>query len=382
MRPLSAILLTSVLFWSAFGQTYTISTLAGGGLPVGIPGKSAGLHRGEPQVVAADRAGNLFFVYENAVLRLDGTTSILTLVAGNGTPGYSGDNGPATRAQLASPGGVAVDSAGNLYVADTANSRIRKISNGVITTVAGNGTQGFSGDNGSATSAQLFAPVGVAVDFASNLYIADSRNFRIRKVSRGVITTVGGMILYLPGIHSSQGCGTWTFSGDNGPPDAQLDQPSGVAVDSASNLYIADYEHYCVRKVSNGVITTVAGNGTWGFRGDNGPATSAQLSGRFSYAVDSAGNLYIADGNSRIRKVSKGVITTVAGNGRQGFSGDNGPATSAQLSGPSSVAVDSAGNLYFADAGNLRIRKVSRGVITTVAGNGSTWLPILPNKRT
>ena len=154
--------------------------------------------------VAADRAGNVFFVDQNTVLRLDAATGILTLVAGNGTPGFSGDNGPATSAQLNGPAGVAVDSAGNLYIADTGNHRIRKVSNGVITTVAGNGTPGFSGDNGPATSAQLYNPVGVAVDSAGNLYIADAGNNRIRKVSNGVITTVAGN-------------GTCGFSGDNGP---------------------------------------------------------------------------------------------------------------------------------------------------------------------
>jgi uncharacterized protein (TIGR03437 family) len=183
-----------------------------------------------------------------------------------------------------------VDSAGDLYIADFAGERIREISNGVITTVAGNGTYGFSGDNGPATSARLYSPSGVAVDSAGNLYIADADNNRIRKVSDGVITTVAGN-------------GTEGFSGDNGPAtSAQLYNPYGVAVDSAGNLYIADYGNNRVRKVSNGVITTVAGNGTQGFSGDDGPATSAQLDGPFGVAVDRAGNLYIADYfNSRIR---------------------------------------------------------------------------------
>jgi sugar lactone lactonase YvrE len=183
--------------------------------------------------------------------------------------------------------GVAVDSAGNLYVADTANSRIRKISNGVITTVAGNGTPGFSGDNGPATSARLFEPVGVAVDSAGNLYIADFRNSRVRRVSKGVITTVAGN-------------GRGGFSGDNGPAtSAQLVEPFGVAVDSADNLYIADGEDGRIRKVTNGVITTVAGNGTPGFSGDDGPAITANLT-CVGVAVDRAGNLYIAAGN-RVR---------------------------------------------------------------------------------
>src|ERR1017187_10011226 len=184
MRLLHAILLTSIISCSAFGQTYTISTFAGGALPVNIPGTSASLGFGVPQVVAADSAGNLFFVDQHTVLRLDATTGVLTLVAGNGTTGFSGDNGPATSAQLYYPQGLAVDFAGNLYIADT-NNCIRKVSNGVITTVAGNGTEGFSGDNGPATNAKLGQPEGVAVDSAGNLYIADVINNRIRKVSNG-----------------------------------------------------------------------------------------------------------------------------------------------------------------------------------------------------
>jgi sugar lactone lactonase YvrE len=145
-----------------------------------------------PQSIAADRAGNVFFADQNTVLRLDATTGVLTLVAGNGTPGFSGDNGPATSAQLATPGGIAVDSAGNLYIADGYNYRIRKVSGGVITTVAGNGTPGFSGDNGPATSAQLDPGSGLAVDSAGNLFIADTWNNCVRRVSKGVITTVAG----------------------------------------------------------------------------------------------------------------------------------------------------------------------------------------------
>jgi uncharacterized protein (TIGR03437 family) len=358
MRLRTIVFLLTILRCSAWGQTYTISTFAGGGLPVNIPGTSASLGYDVPQSIAADRAGNVYFVDQNSVLRLDATTGALTLVAGNGTAGFSGDNGPAASAQLANPGGIAVDSAGNLYIADGYNYRIRKVANGVITTVAGNGTPGFSGDNGPATSAQLDPGGGLAVDSAGSLFIAEFHNQRIRKVSSGVISTVAGS-------------GTQGFSGDNGPAtSAQLNGPSGVAVDSAGNLYIADYLNVRIRKVSNGVITTVAGNGTQWFGGDNGPATSAQLWYPSGVAVDSAGNLYVADTfNHRIRKISNGVITTVAGGGPS--LGDNGPATSAQVLYPYGVAADSTGNLYIADTGHNRIRKVSNGVITTVAGNGT-----------
>jgi sugar lactone lactonase YvrE len=303
--------------------------------------------------VTTDSAGNIYIA--------DGTSrifkisnNVLTTVAGNGTVGFSGDNGPATSAQLSSPYEVTVDATGNIYIADTANGRVRKVSNGVITTVAGGSA---FGDNGPATSAQVVNLAAVAVDTAGNVYIGDSGNSRIRQVSNGVITTVagGGSVL-----------------GDNGPAtSALLNYVAGVAVDASGNIYIADSSSNRVRKVSNGVITTVAGNGAAGFSGDNGPATSARLNHAQGVAVDGAGNLYIADtASNRVRQVSNGVITTVAGNGTAGSAGDNGSATSAQLNSPTGVAVDSAGNLYIAEFSGNRIRKVSNGVITTVAGIG------------
>ena len=359
MRLFSAAILALVASWCAFAQTYTIKTFAGGGLPVNVAGTSATLRA--PGSVAVDAAGNVFFVDErDVVLRLDAKTGVVTLAAGNGTSGFSGDNGPATSAQLFTPQGVAVDAAGNLYIADWINHVVRKVSKGVITTVAGDATAIRPGDNGPATSALLENPRSVAADAAGNLYIADSSNHVIRKVSKGVITTVAGN-------------GTRGFSGDNGPATAaQLWFPLGIAVDAEGDLYIADCINHRIRKVSNGVITTVAGTGVADFNGDDRPATSAQLNSPRGVAVDAAGNLYIADSsNHRIRKVSNGVITTVAGNGAEGFSGDHGPAIRAQLDFPTSVTSDAAGNLYFADRDNDRIRKVSNGVITTLAGGGT-----------
>jgi uncharacterized protein (TIGR03437 family) len=357
MRPLTIVLLLLAMSGVASGQTYTISTVAGGYFPTNTPGISSSLY--SPNAVAVDTSGNVFFtdLFAHAVFRLDATTGALTLVAGNGTAGFSGDDGPAASAQLNQPQGVAVDSAGNLYIADTFNNRIRKVSNGVISTAVGGGTS--LGVEGPAASAQLLAPEGVAVDSSGSLYISDFN--RIRKVSNGVITTVAGD-------------GNPGFSGDNGPAtSAQLSNLNGgIALDAAGNLYVADAFNHRIRKVSNGVITTVAGTGTYGFSGDNGPANSAQLSQPGGVAVDGAGNLYIADTYSyRIRKVASGVITTVAGTGLYGFSGDNGPATSARLSEPFGVCVDGTGNLYIADqAYNHRVRKVSSGVITTLAGDG------------
>ena len=291
-----------------------------------------------------------------------GQTYTIYTVAGNGTAGFSGDNGPATNAQLHGPYGVAVDSNGNLYISDPGNNVVRKVSSSVISTAAGNHTPGYSGDNQSPTGAQLNAPYGVAVDSAGNLYIADSANNVIRKVSKGLISTVAGN-------------GTTGYTGDHSQAtSAQLATPEGVAVDSAGNIYIADFGNNVIREVSSGQIATTAGNGGYGYGGDGNQATSAELYQPVSVAVDSAGNLYIADSvNSRIRKVSasSGQITTVAGNGTSGFAGDGSTATSAELNQPLGVAVDSAGNIYIADTFNNRIRKVSNGVITTIAGSGT-----------
>ena len=247
MRPLPAAFLSLVMSWPTFGQTYTIHTVAG---TLGLP---------FPRDISVDAAGNLFVPYLQGVEEI--SNGVTTTVAGGGYYLVLGDNGPATSAYLYNPEGVALGSAGNLYIADPDHNRIRRVSSGVITTVAGNGTPGFSGDNGPATNAQLWAAGRVAMDSAGNLYIADTNNNRIRKVSNGVITTVVGN-------------GTQGFSGDNGPAiSAQLYAPLGVALDSGGSLYIGDFGNNRIRKASNGVITTVVGNGAQGFSGDNGPAT-------------------------------------------------------------------------------------------------------------
>jgi hypothetical protein len=286
----------------------------------------------------------------------------IVTAAGNGTQGFSGDGGPAITAQLFFPIRMAADSAGNLFIADFRNNCVRKISpDGIISTVAGIGAQGFSGDGGPATSARFYYPTGVAVDKSGNLYIADGNNYRIRKVTPdGIIRTVAGN-------------GNGMYGGDDGPASSAQVNPSGIAVDAAGNLFIADIGSNRIRKVTpDGIIRTVVGTGIQGTGGDGGSALYAQLCYPESVAVDTVGNLYIADGSHRIRKVTpNGIINTVAGNGTRGFSGDGGPASAAQLNNPYDVAVDTAGTLFIADRDNNRVRIVTfDGVIKTIAGNG------------
>lgn len=295
---------------------------------------------------------------------------LISAYAGTGTAGFTGDGGPATSAELSKPVGVALDGSGNLYIADYGNNRIREVSasSGAIHTVAGDGTVGYTGNGGPATSAALDGPNGVAVDAAGDLFIADTGNQVVREVyaATGVIATVAGD-------------GTAGYSGDGGPATAaELSYPDAVAVDSAGDLFICDEHNNVIREVvaATGDIKTVAGDGTAGYSGDGGLATAAELNTPTGVALDSSGDLYIADhGNNVVREVnaSTGDIATVAGDGTAGFSGDQGSATSAGLSGPSGLFVDGSRNLFIVDEGNDRVREVraSTGIIVTVAGDGS-----------
>jgi hypothetical protein len=351
---------------TAAGIISTVAGSADGGYFGGDGGPAISAQLSGPFSVTVDAAGGFYIAdTENHRVRRVTPAGIISTVAGGTISEFGGDGGAATLARLYKPTGLAADAIGDLFIADTINCRIRKVTvGGVISTVAGRGGYGFSGDGGPAISAQLRAPLGIAVDAIGNIYIADTENHRIRKVTTdGVIRTIAGN-------------GIAGFGGDGGPAiSAQLNHPETVAIDSAGNLYITDIDNQRIRKVTPaGVISTVAGNGTPGFSGDGGSATLAQLSCPHKIAVDSAGNIYIPEGcNHRIRKVTAGgIITTIAGNGSIGFSGDGGPATLAEIYNPFAVAVDAIGNLYIADTGNYRIRKVTpAGMINTIAGNGT-----------
>jgi sugar lactone lactonase YvrE len=338
-----------------------ITTVAGGGTKeLGDGGPATQVRFFSLSGVAADDRGNIYIAdyYNNRVRRV-GSDGVITTLAGTGPEGFSGDGGPAIQARLHRPNGVAVDANRNVYITD--GVRVRRVGlDGIITTVAGTGEQGFSGDGGPATQARLRSPRGVAVDIKGNLYIADILDHRVRLVSPdGIITTFAGT-------------GIAGFSGDGGPAaQAQLNWPTGVAVDAKGNVYIADTDNHRIRRVgSDGVITTLAGMGTKGFSGDGGLALQAQLNRQIDVAVDTSGSVYIADaGNNRVRLVSPdGIITTFAGTGRSGFSGDGGLALQARLN-PVGVAVDVNGNVYIIDvvqiasgdviSVNSRIRRMS-----------------------
>jgi sugar lactone lactonase YvrE len=337
----------------------TVSTIAGTGAVgySGDTGAAAAATLANPAAVAYDTHGNLFLAdASNHTVREISSSGIITTLAGTGIEGYSGDGAAATSAQLDTPTGVAVDAAGNVYIADSHNHRIREVSNGTITTLAGTGTPGFSGDGAAATAAQLSLPSGVAVDTTGNVYIADTNNHRIRKVSGGNITTLAGD-------------GEEFYAGDGAAATAAaLDSPTGVAVDGSGNVYIADRLNQRIRMVSGGNITTLAGAGTSGFSGDGASATAATLAKPTGVSIDAAGNVYIADtDNQRIRQVGGGVIATIEGSGSQRYGGDGGPSTAAILNSPRSVATDASGNLAIADKLNQRIRSGTLPTLTFLA---------------
>ncbi len=318
-----------------------------------------------PQGILADGAGNILFCdMNNNRVRKIAASGVITTFAGMGSSGFSGDGGAATAAHISTPTGIAKDSYGCIYFADRDNNRIRKVStSGIITTIAGTGASGYNGDGIPATTATFYIMFGLSIDGANNLYVADEGNGRIRKID-----TTGNVI-------SVAGMGNPGFSGDGGAATAgQLFSPVGVKVDAAFNVYIADKDNGRVRKRdAAGNITTIAGTGSISSSGDGGPATSAGLSLMHGIAVDRAGNVYVSEGSGKIRIIdTAGIIRTFAGIGSGGYTGDGGAATAARINTPMSVAADKNGNIYIADFGNYRVRKVdTAGIITTIAGNGT-----------
>ncbi|HET9086937.1 MAG TPA: hypothetical protein VFN53_05410 [Acidobacteriaceae bacterium] len=344
-----------------------ISTFAGTNLSgnSGDGGASAGISQlTQPVGLAFDASGNLYVA--------DRASDMVRQVAAS-THRFTGALSGSASAESGSqvfhqPSAVALDRSGRLYVLDQGTSTVRRFSQsrGAMVLVAGNpGTSGgYSGDNGPAIHAQLNHPAGMVFDRAGNLFIADTLNHRVRKLvsATGTIVTVAGS-------------GTAGYSGDGGPAAAaQLSRPSGVAIDSDGNLYIADASASVIRKVDarSGMISTVAGTGKAGFSGDGGPAAAAQLDSPQGVTVDAQGNLFIADtGNQRIRELAahNGIITTIAGKGSPGYSGDGGPSVRAQLNTPYATAIDAAGNLYIADSGNGAVRKVRPDPQNSAAAN-------------
>jgi sugar lactone lactonase YvrE len=383
-------------------QTSASSGFSGDG------GQALGAGLNLPTGLTLDSSGNLYIADRgnNRIRKID-TNGIITTVAGKGGFGYSGDGDYATNAVLNAPGGVTIDSVGNMFIADTANHIIRFVdTNGIITTIAGTPNAGsFGGDGGAATNALLQYPESVFLDGMGNLLICDTYNARIRRVdTNGIITTlffasrptkiagdsVGNLFVAESFGNTIRkrdtngvltviaGSGSATYTGDTGPaPNAFLAGPSGVAPDASGNVLVADQNFNRIRRISSaGIIRTFAGTGTAGFSGDGAAATSAKISNPYGIVMDAAQNVFFSDsGNQRVRKIdTHGIITTVAGNGTAAFAGDFDFATNASLNSPSGVAVDASGNLFIADYNNNRIRKVNtNGIITTVAGKISGY---------
>jgi trimeric autotransporter adhesin len=359
-----------------------INTVVGNGYEAGFGGGYSGdggpatdAEFNSPVSIAFDKNHNLYIAdRNNHVVRMVNTAGIVSTVAGNGHNGLSGDGGPATAAELEDDVGVLVDSLGNLYISEDAIAfRLRKVNTaGIINTIAGNGIGGYSGDGGPATAAEISATCFMTMDKKGDLFFTDAENNVIRKIDTvGIITTIAGNYFYGYG-----------YSGDGGPATAaEMYTPEGIAFDEHGNLYITDCNNYVIRKVdTSGIITTIAGNHHYGYSGDGGPATLAELYQPDGIVIDASGNIYFADElNNVIRRIDgSGIITTVAGNGVQGYTGDGGPATAAEMLLVSVVIFDSTGNMYMADEGNNVIREVT-GVTTGIYQSSAYQFSVFPN---
>jgi len=345
-------------YFTANAQT-VINTVAGNGSAgyTGDGAQATAANLNQPTRIVIDNAGNLIITDRgNNAIRQVSASGIISTIAGNGTAGYTGDGAAATAATLNMPAQTIADASGNLYISDSQNNCIRKItaSTGVITTIVGTGVAGYNGDSIAATAAQVYNPYDMAFDWQGNLYFSDRINNRVRKViaSSNMIVTVAGN-------------GTAAYLGDSGQAtSASLNNPIGLAVDSLGNIYIGDYGNKVVRKVdASGIITTFAGTGVVGFSGDGGPASAAQIGNAATVALDQQGNVYITDvNNNRVRKVNvyTGIINTIAGNGVTGYSGDGGLPTAAELNIPGGTFINNDGSIYIADQGNNCIRKISQ----------------------
>jgi trimeric autotransporter adhesin len=375
-QPWRAICLLALFLGLSFTvrAQYTISTFAGDGVGDGGPATSARLN--SPASVIKDATGNIYIADgSHHRIRKVNPEGIITTVAGNGTKGFSGDGGAATAASLNFPNSIAINSSGELYISDSNNNRIRKVSTeGIITTIAGNGTADFGGDGGQATAASLNRCGDIILDGAGNLIISDRGNHRIRKISTtGIINTIAGT-------------GVSGFIGNNGDALlAQLNSPSGLALDAEGNLYISDTRNHRIRKINtNGIISSIAGLGfDSGLTGNGGLATSASVPNPGGLTINSIGEIYFTDSNRRVRKISTDGIISIAAGGSSEFPlGDGGPATGAALYSPSDVIVDEAGNLLIAMGNNIvadgaynriRIVNTSTGIINTMAGGANRF---------